>query len=153
MALYARTLFANAVAPIVRQLDAALLKHARSAHRTLLFSIAPSASLPADDLSQLVAYFQVLKHECVGALFAPMTIVDRTGHDFTGTCCSIAVFDKEAATAFRSSIPGRREAQVGRWHAARRNEDHQMDVPRPVDGPWSWNAPLHPLPDGLQTLR
>ncbi|KAF7799385.1 hypothetical protein EIP86_010617 [Pleurotus ostreatoroseus] len=153
MALLARTLFANAVAPIMQQLDAALLKHARSAHRTLLFTIAPSASLPADDLSQLVSYFQALKLERIGALFAPMTIVDRSGHDFTRTWCSVAVFDREVATPFRSSIPGRSEAQVGRWHAARRNEDRQTDVPRPVDGSWSWNAPLHPLPDGLRALR
>lgn len=152
MVLHVRTLFANAVAPILQQLDATLLKHARSASHTLLFSIAPSASLPADDLSQLVSYFQALKHERVGALFAPMTVVDRTGHDSTGTWCSVAIFDKQTATAFRSNIPGRPDAQVGRWHAARKTEERQVHVPRAAEGPWSWNAPLYPLPDSLQTL-
>ncbi|KAJ3529238.1 hypothetical protein NM688_g7881 [Phlebia brevispora] len=147
MPLHVQTVFAKTVTPILQQLDATLLNHARSASRSILFSIQPSASIPADELSQLVSYFRNLKHERVGGLFAPMTLWAGNRDVHTGTWCSVAVFDRRTATPFYSDIPGEPAVQVGRWHASRQTVGHKG-----YDQRGTPLSPSYPRPAGLETL-
>ncbi|KAJ3567082.1 hypothetical protein NP233_g6595 [Leucocoprinus birnbaumii] len=69
---------------------------------------------------------------------------------------SIAVLDSKNLVTFRSTIPGREEAQVGRWHAFRRKEEG-LDKERSLEEglTWEevWNGGKVPsLPEGLHRL-
>ncbi|CAL1713447.1 unnamed protein product [Somion occarium] len=59
------------------------------------------------------------------------------------------------ARIFRSTIPGRAAAQVGRWHAARKPQhDALSDIPPPTLNGETWprSTPTHALPTELEDL-
>jgi hypothetical protein len=41
--------------------------------------------------------------------------------------CSIGIFDSSRVVPFRSTIPGKTQPQVGRWHAFRKKDDSTYD--------------------------
>lgn len=156
MVVHLQTVFAHNAASILRRLTASLEPFAKSRSHALVFSISPAPSLPADELSQLVSYFQALQPDRVGCLSTPAPLVTPAYDKYGGmsTSCSVALFDRRMATPFRSTIPGRETAQVGRWHALRKKEEPHQDathVPgQDVDweGLWARKDSGHALPGG-----
>ncbi|KAI0316657.1 hypothetical protein OF83DRAFT_1059991 [Amylostereum chailletii] len=118
--LFARTLIASN--------PSALLEHISRLppslkHHNLLFTL--SLAIPADVLSALVSALSTFSVATnVGSLSAPLP-----GHE-TAHACALAVFDKAHSLPFRSDIPGRIQAQVGKWHQMREG----------VRGEKRWNA-------------
>src|SRR6266702_6529288 len=75
----------------------------------LLFAL--SSNAPTASLSPLVSALSSLSASgYLGCLSA-------AAHPDAPVACSLAFFCREDATLFCSDIPGRRETQVGRWHA------------------------------------
>ena len=157
MVLSLQTVFSNSTAPILRRVSAALQPFVKSRSHVLLFSISPAPSLPADELSELVYYFQSLRAERVGCLSAPAPLT-TPAHGYSGTSCTLAVFERDVATPFRSTIPGKETVQVGRWHALRKQElrpEGTQELVENVDWEslWAQNVYKHTLPAGLEDLR
>jgi hypothetical protein len=94
--------------------------------------------------------------------------------------CSVGIFNSDDCVPFRSTLAGRTQPQVGRWHSFRKkgeveidnsiggsglglNESEAEDVswPQGKDGEvnWEevWNRPMSehslPLPDGLRQTK
>jgi hypothetical protein len=84
---------------------------------TLLFAL--STNVEANGLSSLVSHLTSLSADSVGCLSAPLDTPWSPAEDYI--TCSLAAFDH--STTFRSTIPGRQAAQVGRLHAFRKHED------------------------------
>ncbi|PCH40338.1 hypothetical protein WOLCODRAFT_131359 [Wolfiporia cocos MD-104 SS10] len=114
MALYMKTFVSRSTSDIL-----AHLSHIQLAHSPFvtLFALSAPPVLGTSSLSSLVAKLTSLSDSCIGALSAPIP----SAH--SSIACSIALFDKRYVTPFRSTIPGRQAAQVGRWHAFRTRED------------------------------
>ncbi|KIJ62693.1 hypothetical protein HYDPIDRAFT_93917 [Hydnomerulius pinastri MD-312] len=95
-------------------------------NHTLLFTIAPSSTTSPELLSQLTSALTRISPAHVGCISAPLS------HQFFGSnihpghnACSFS-YALVNGTSFRSTIPGRAEPQVGRWHAGRRRStDHE----------------------------
>lgn len=158
MSLFFSTYGSRLAAPIVKQL--ADLPFRDAAH-VLLFSISPAPGLPQDELSELVHVLSSHPNS-IGCLSAPA----RIGHNSVvgsnapfETVCSVAVFDGDMVTPFRSTIPGKEPTQVGRWHAFRKRDavSARMELPQASSGiDWEsvWAKRTTPaLPPELQTLR
>jgi len=118
--------------------------------RVLLFALSSNAP----DLSQTVHQLGLLASKSVGCLSAPE-------HPDV-VSCSIALLDVRKATPFRSEIPGRVPAQVGRWHSPKRMQEKTMastDDSMPLDfganweEVWSKGIWTPPLPQELQKLQ
>jgi len=90
--------------------------------RVLLFTLSSNAP----DLSQTVHQLRFLAAQSAGCLSAP------EHPDIVS--CSVALLDAREATLFRSDIPGRVPAQVGRWHSPKRMQEKTT---APSDGPMS----------------
>jgi len=119
----------------------------------LLFALTSNA--PPQDLSRLVKELSAFSSETAGSLSAPLPF---HGHD-SRISCSIAIFDPGKAVLFRSTIPGRAQPQVGRWHAFR-NKDNALPEPQlPAEGPIRWadvwedDIANVSLPPELQSLK
>ncbi|KAG6377204.1 hypothetical protein JVT61DRAFT_1257 [Boletus reticuloceps] len=85
----------------------------------LLFALAPSSRTPPEVLSDITSTLTRLYPEHVGCISAPLPsrycdLSIRSGPH----SCSLA-YALVNGVSFRSTISGRAEAQVGRWHAAR----------------------------------
>lgn len=122
----------------------------------LLFTLSHNAATPADDLSSLVAQLTAFSTQSVGCLSAPLP-----GPHSSFTACSLAVFDPlSVAAVFRSTIPGRQQAQVGRWRPVGQKPAEHGEALQ--FGGWQgggvkdwedvWNASVHTqrLPDELE---
>lgn len=118
--------------------------------RVLLFSLSSNAP----DLSQTVHQLGLLASKSVGCLSAPE-------HPDIASC-SVALLDAQKATPFRSEIPGRVPAQVGRWHSPKRMQEKTMtptDDSIPLgfganwEEVWSKGVSTPPLPQELQKLQ
>lgn len=118
--------------------------------RVLLFSLSSNAP----DLSQTVHQLGHLAAQSVGCLSAPE-------HPDV-VSCSVALLDARKATIFRSNIPGRVPAQVGRWHSPKRMQEETaapVDDPMPLDfgvdweEVWSKGVSTPPLPQELRKLQ
>lgn len=117
--------------------------------RVLLFALSSNAP----DLSQTVDQLRHLATQSVGCLSAPE-------HPDV-VSCSVALLDARMATSFRSDIPGRVPAQVGRWHSPKRMQERTtlVDESTPLDfgvdwgEVWSKGVSTPPLPQELQKLQ
>jgi len=118
--------------------------------RVLLFALSSNAP----DLSQTVHQLGDLAVQSIGCLSAP------EHPDIVS--CSIALLDARKATPFRSDIPGRVPAQVGRWHSPKRMQDKTAaptDDSLPLgfgvdwEEVWSKGVSTPPLPQEFQNLQ
>ena len=118
--------------------------------RVLLFALSSNAP----DLSQTVNQLGRLATRSIGCLSAPE-------HPDV-VSCSVALLDAREATVFRSDIPGRAPAQVGRWHSPKRMQEKTTaptDDSIPLDfgvdweEVWSKGVSAPPLPKELQKLQ
>lgn len=118
--------------------------------RVLLFALSSNAP----DLSQTVDQLGHLATQSVGCLSVPE-------HPDV-VSCSVAFLDAREATLFRSDIPGRVPAQVGRWHSPKRMQekattpaDDSIPLDFGVDWEeiWSKGVSAPPLPKELQKLQ
>ena len=126
---------------------------------TLLFAL--SANFPdTQDLSRAVAELANLtRTQTVGCLSGRLGNTNINGKKVEEDILSlsVAVLDSKNVRSFRSTIPGKEEAQVGRWHAFRRkNEDVKKYYPL-IEGVswkevWEGDRAL-PLPEDLQSLE
>ena len=116
----------------------------------LLFALSSNAP----DLSQTVHQLGSLAAQSAGCLSAPE-------HPDV-VSCSVALLDARRATLFRSDIPGRVPAQVGRWHSPKRMQEkttEPLDESVPLDPEvnweevWSKGISTPPLPQELQKLQ
>jgi hypothetical protein len=114
----------------------------------LLFTI--SANAGERDLSQLHKEISVHSIPSVGCLSAPVTTNPAL------ISCSLAFFDSQYATIFRSEIPGRNAPQVGRWHTNRKKEPEKSPsiefLNRGFQSRWSLQEKMVPLPSPLQDI-
>lgn len=118
--------------------------------QVLLFALSSNAS----DLSQTVSQLGLLAANSVGCLSAPE-------HPDV-VSCSVAFLDAQKVIPFRSDIPGRVPAQVGRWHSPKRMEekitasaDDSMPLNFGIDWEevWSKGVSTPPLPQELRNLE
>lgn len=130
---------------------------------TVLFSISPAPSCSNTELTELVTLITALP-STLGCLSAPVNLrgpMKPTHAEAGYTLCSVAVFDRQNVTPFRSTIPGKEATQVGRWHAFRKGEDAKLDdhgLPREgseVDweSVWAQKEYEHERPKQLKHLR
>ena len=110
----------------------------------LLFALAPSSTTPPEALSDITSTLTQLYPEHVGCISAPLPYqyFDPSIRGAPHSCSlAYALVD---GVSFRSTISGRAEAQVGRWHAARQTmtedangairEDSQMGTITDLSG-------------------
>jgi hypothetical protein len=118
--------------------------------RVLLFALSHNAP----DISQTIHQLRHLATHSAGCLSAPE-------HPDV-VSCSVALLDARKATLFRSDIPGRAPAQVGRWHSQKRMQekktvlaDDSMPLNFGVDWEevWSKGVSTPPLPQELRDLQ
>ncbi|KAL1946525.1 hypothetical protein VTO73DRAFT_14629 [Trametes versicolor] len=124
----------------------------------LLYTISVSQNTRSSDLSTLVTSLKGLSRGSVGCLSAAIPSAGPSWRQHTSV--SLAAFDEKCATIFRSTIPGRKAAQVGRWHAM--HKDVQPDPEEPAhdtEGMPNWDTALSQAYDGqalpaeLESLR
>lgn len=123
----------------------------------LLYTISVSQNTRSSDLSTLVTSLKGLSRRSVGCLSAAVPSAGPSWRQHTSV--SLAAFDERYAALFRSTIPGRKATQVGRWHAM--HKDAQPDPEEPAhDGSMpDWDTALsqaydgQALPTELQSLR
>lgn len=80
---------------------------------TLLFAL----SAPSDALSVIISHLKSHFPRHIGCLSSPLPAYR------SHIMCAVALLD---GITFRSTIAGRAESQVGRWHAARRSSIQQL---------------------------
>ncbi|KAF9446373.1 hypothetical protein P691DRAFT_804022 [Macrolepiota fuliginosa MF-IS2] len=125
---------------------------------TLLFAL--SASIPdSQDLGRAVNGLMNLENtRTIGCLSGRLGSTQINGKDIGNDTLSlsVAVFDSRTVKSFRSTIPGREETQVGRWHAFRRKEEKEgTEYPLNEGVSWEdvWKGNKETLlPEELRTL-
>ncbi len=158
MTAYVETIFCKTARPILQHLAGSLEPFLKSKSHSLLFSLSPALSLPPRELSDLVSAFSGAS-STIGCLSSPVLLSQAGGHSTEYTACSVAVFDRQTATVFHSSIPGREEVQVGRWHAYRKRGQEESggrsSFNERIDwkNVWQQNASVPALPPGLDGMR
>ncbi|KAL4070061.1 hypothetical protein V8B97DRAFT_1967983 [Scleroderma yunnanense] len=115
--LNAKTLVAQNAAALL----SALSRVPESPLKTLLFALAPSSNVTRNELSALTALLTKRFPTHVGCISAPVLIDSKLHPEHCSV--SLALVD---GIPFRSTVPGRPEPQVGRWHAGR-NRDVSED--------------------------
>ncbi|KAI0720299.1 hypothetical protein C8T65DRAFT_634070 [Cerioporus squamosus] len=108
------------------------------ASRPLLYTISVSQHTSSSDLSELVASVKSMSDDSVGCLSAPIPSARPSWQQCTAV--SVASFDAHHAMTFRSTVPGRKATQVGRWHAMHQKEKQQdtQDYSQDID----WESAL-----------
>ncbi|KZT56379.1 hypothetical protein CALCODRAFT_497402 [Calocera cornea HHB12733] len=139
-AIRAYTLLSRSSTPILKFLT----DLQRPAHDAVAFF---NLSLNADNLGSLVTALQGLSPKHAGCLSAPLP--SATSH----TVCSVALFPRSQCSTVRTTMPGRKQAQVGRWHVKGRDEPRPLgDAPpeMPAEGKWAQAWEQH-NPNRVQT--
>ncbi|OJA21008.1 hypothetical protein AZE42_02346 [Rhizopogon vesiculosus] len=108
----AQTIVARTPSALLASLDRFHL-HSKAKGSTLLFAL----SAPSDTLSAVTSRLNSLFPRHVGCLSSPLPAY---GSHLT---CAVALLD---GITFRSTIAGRADPQVGRWHAARRSSTQKL---------------------------
>ena len=103
-------------------------------------------ALTSNDSVDWTRYWQLLRSinqsQTVGSLSSSFNGVGSSKGDLTGYLgCSIGLFEPSEAVCFRSTIAGDRQAQVGRWHSFRKDEDADASWPLGKNVSWEdvWN--------------
>ncbi|KAF8842570.1 hypothetical protein BDN67DRAFT_965712 [Paxillus ammoniavirescens] len=97
-----------------------------SQNQILLFALAPSSSTSPELLAEFTSTLAKLFPTHVGCISTPLPhqYLDPKIHRGSDWCSLSYTFVN--GVSFRSTIPGRAEPQVGRWHAGRRrSEEHR----------------------------
>lgn len=157
MALHLSTHLSRSPAALLSRIQA-LSKQYAGHNLTLLFAL--SANIPdSQDLGRAVNQLVNLdKTRTVGCLSGPLdrTRINGTSIANDAVSLSVAVFDSQTIKTFRSTIPGREETQVGRWHAFRRKEDedkeYSLNEGMSWEDVWKDNQSIS-LPEELRTLE
>ncbi|KAH8077040.1 hypothetical protein BXZ70DRAFT_709448 [Cristinia sonorae] len=125
----------------------AALKHAiPDSPQTLLFAISPHHSLPDSQLADIVAALTRIPNS-LGCISSPLPLRSRE----PASALSLAFFDVNKCTPFRSTIPGRKPTSVGRWHSVRSSQDSRHHGKRPqTDLEEIRGIEHHDLPPELQ---
>ena len=151
MALHTSTVISRKTPELLAYISQ--LRPTLSAH-PLLYTLSVSQHTDPSELTQLVSSLKSLSANSVGCLSAPIPSSRPAWQQRTAV--SLASFDEEYATLFRSTIPGRKQVQVGRWHAMHQKEEQPdtQDYSRDID----WESAFadshegNPLPEALQSL-
>lgn len=124
----------------------------------LLYTLSVSQNTRSSDLSTLVTSLKGLSRGSVGCLSAAIPSAGPSWRQHTSV--SLAAFDEKCATIFRSTIPGRKATQVGRWHAMHKDVQPDPDEPaHDTEGMPNWDTALSQAYDGqalpaeLESLR
>ncbi len=152
MALHTSTLISRKTTELLAHISQ--LRSRLSAH-PLLYTISVSQHTDPSELTQLVSSVQSLSNNSIGCLSAPIPSARPFWQQRTSL--SLASFDEKHATLFRSTIPGRKAAQVGRWHAAHKEQEQPdtKDYSRDID----WENALadpnenHDVPSALRSVQ
>lgn len=156
MATRANTLLSFSASSILRRLSRYYPQNSTSLG-PLLYVLSPSSSLPPSELSNLVSFLTSIPNSvgCIGASL-PIT-VNGFPHHGEVTGLSLAQFNRSGVSTFRSIIPGRPQAQVGRWHGVRKAE--ALDIRALEDGemlagspPWR-KQQRPPIPLDIQIFQ
>lgn len=104
-----------------------------SPDRTLLFALAPSLTTSPEVLSEITSTLTQFYPKHVGCISAPLPYqyVD-SGKRNGPHLCSLA-YALVDGVPFHSTISGRTQAQVGRWHAARQRRTEDANGAMQVD--------------------
>ena len=126
---------------------------------TLLFALSANFSDTQDLGRAVTGLMSLTSTRTVGCLSGRLgnTKINDKSIEEDVLSLSVAVLDSRNVKSFRSTIPGREEAQVGRWHAFRRKSE-DVDTEYPMIEAVSWEEVRQggrtlPLPDDLQLLE
>lgn len=176
MPLHLSTILARTPYALQKQLAKLTDAYTNKGH-TCLFAL--SANFPfSQDLADTVGIltkFNKRGHTlgCLSDSFSSVNfsqnnyIWDHGNHSIPILSCSIGIFDSSQVVPFRSTIPGKNQPQVGRWHSFRKKDDIDDDEDYGLglrsgsdDGTASWeniwNRPSSknvPLPEELRSLE
>lgn len=130
MALHTSTLICRKTTELLIHISR--IRPRLSAH-PLLYTISVSQHTDPSELMQLVSSVQSLSNNSIGCLSAPIPSALPFWQQHTSV--SLASFEGKHTTLFRSTIPGKKAVQVGRWHAAHANEEppDARDYSRDID--------------------
>jgi len=101
---------------------------------TFLFALSAKFNHP-HELEETVSTIRNLRSDrgkgkarLVGCLSGPVSNVELLDGQHAALSCAVAVFDSRQCVPFYSSLKGREEAQVGRWHSFRRDRPGESDA-------------------------
>ncbi|KAI0353009.1 hypothetical protein OH77DRAFT_1427781 [Trametes cingulata] len=143
MALYMSTVISRKPADIIAHISG--LRSSLSSN-PLLYTISVSPFTESSDLAKLVDSVKSLSSDSVGCLSAPLPSPRPSWQRYSAV--SLASFDYKHVTLFRSTIPGRKAAQVGRWHALHKSGTPEPEAPSPGSEGMDWEAALANAYDG-----
>ena len=132
------------ISTIVSRKSANILAHLarispRIAGNPLLYSIAATPQTPPSELSEIYNATKALSESSVGCLSAPLPSSLPAWQRYFAV--SVASFDAKHATLFRSTIPGRKAIQVGRWRARDQHGKQPADI-RDCEQDIEWGSML-----------
>ncbi|KAJ3760187.1 hypothetical protein EV360DRAFT_40397 [Lentinula raphanica] len=148
--LHSTTIVSRSSTAVLSHLNRIKSQYATSPH-TFLFAL--SVPTHSSELSSLVDTLMTFSPtSSLGCLSSPLV----PGY----ISCSVALLDPRNATLFRSTIPGREQTQVGRWHAFRRKDDGEYNDFKLPEGNFDWEDlwkttrtnPRQQMPDELTRL-
>lgn len=158
MALHLSTYLSRSPASLLSRVQT-LTKSYAGHDLTFLFSL--SANIPgSEDLGRVVNSLTALeKTRTIGCLSSPLggTRINGRSIEKNVVSLSVAVFHSHTVKYFRSTIPGKEEIQVGRWHAFRRkgageNKEYSLKEGTSWEDVWKNNQGVA-LPEELRTLE
>ncbi|KAH9917967.1 uncharacterized protein B0H18DRAFT_883271 [Fomitopsis serialis] len=156
MALHTSTVISRKVSDILAHVSRV---HLAFPDHIPLYSLSATSEVDSRNLQDLVSSVSALSPHSVGCLSAP--IPSSSPALQANIACSMAMFRKDHATAFRSDIPGRSAPQVGRWHAFRKKDQTGFGTGETVqaetenvnwDDVWAKNVDVPSLPSELQAI-
>ncbi|ESK96870.1 hypothetical protein Moror_6448 [Moniliophthora roreri MCA 2997] len=134
MASFAATIISRSPSSISSYLTRLKTTRFNPSKHSFLFTLSPptpSSQSPeldsSADLASLVNVLTSFSTTSLGCLSAPLTWsmgTEKMGYN--PISCSVALLDKEHCVLFRSTIPGRAQTQVGRWHAFRMKDEDEF---------------------------
>ncbi|KAI9056514.1 hypothetical protein FKP32DRAFT_1599250 [Trametes sanguinea] len=112
----------------------------------LLYSISVSPFTDSSELLNLVSSVKSLSSNSVGCLSAAIPSARPSWQQYSAV--SLAFFNAEDVTLFRSTIPGRKAALVGRWHAMHKDGRPEPEVPLGRRSQMNWESAFSNAYDG-----
>ena len=152
MALHMSTNVSRKTADIIAHLERLRPQVAGS---SLLYAISTTNHMQPSDMSYLYSSVKALSGDSVGCLTAPIPSPRPSWQrSFT---VSVASFDPKHAALFRSTIPGRKAVQVGRWRIPDHHEKRLDQVEYSENTDWGKEfgqfSAAASLPPSIERLR
>ncbi|EMD39702.1 hypothetical protein CERSUDRAFT_92195 [Gelatoporia subvermispora B] len=129
MASLTRTFLSRSAPALISRLNA--IRASISSSDPIIWTLTVAPHLEQAQHTELLSSLTSLSNNTVGCLSNVIPTADSARSDLIS--CSIAAFDAETTTIFRSEISGRQAPQVGRWHAFRNRDAEQADQYVPKD--------------------